>query len=234
MRLSLLGVAAALAVALVGCASPVAVVTPDPESQAEVDWDARFAEFVTEHGERPEPTPYVDAQVESARLAEATERAWEGVVASYPTAERPEAPFVHWATDADHLDLESDVNRCLTAAGAKLSTGTDADGEPVAVEYSAAPDATTATALFACQFLAYPLRPLDGSAGAGWLWDFADAFLVPCLEAHGATQDPLPTRDEQIAAVFSQGYGWIPHFPESSADVGPDADVYAACHGDEL
>lgn len=221
--------------ALVGCATPPSGSTSSsPENQVDVDWDARFAEFVAEHGERPDAEPYADAQIEQARHAAAADRAWQGVLASYAKAERPDTAFVHWTADADHFDVESDVNRCLTDAGVELSAGEDVDGNPTAVGFSYAPNPTTATAVFACEYLAYPDRPLDGSAGAGWLWDFADQFLVPCLEAHGAAQDPLPSRDDQVALVFEQGYGWVPHFPESPVDVGPVREVYAACHGDAL
>ncbi|MCS0500127.1 hypothetical protein [Protaetiibacter mangrovi] len=231
MRFPLLGVALASALLLSGCAA-TATATPTPDVvDAEVDWDAAFGAFVDEHGERPAPVPYTDAAVETARLAASTDRAWEGVLASHPDAVPPQTAFVHWSTAEDHLDLESDVNRCLVEAGARLSVGADSEGNPSGVEMSYPPDAYEE--VFACTSSAYPDRPLDGSAGGGWLWDFASEFLIACLEAHGAQQDPLPSRDEQIASVYEQGYGWVPRFPDS-ADVGPDVDVYTACHGDAM
>jgi hypothetical protein len=235
MRLSPVIVAAVVLVALSGCAAsaPTGTSTPEPVAD-EVDWEAEFAQFIGAHGERPLPVAFEDPEVESARLRAAADRAWEGVLASHATAVRPEVPFVHWTTRAEHFDLESDVNRCLTEAGARLSLGTDAEGDASGLEASYPAGPTAATAVFACQFLAYPDQPLDGSAGAGWLWDFAAEFLVPCLEAHGAAQDPLPTREDEVAAVFEKGYGWVPRFPDSAIDVGPDTEVFAACHGEAL
>lgn len=225
--------------ALSGCAASAPAVESSPESSpapavAEVDWESAYAEFVGEYGERPLPVPYEDAEVEGARLRAAADRAWEGVVASYPTAVRPDVAFVHWTARAEHFDLESDINRCLTAAGARLSLGASAEGHPNGLDATYPMGPTAATAVYACQFLAYPDQPLDASAGASWLWDYATEFLVPCLEAHGASQDPLPTREEQVAAVFEKGYGWVPHLPESASDVGPDKGAYAACHADAL
>jgi hypothetical protein len=239
MRSSLVVGACALAVVLSGCAAaqPAPEVTSEPpvEGSAEqVDWEAEYGDFIAEFGERPAPVPFEDPAIESARLAAAADRGWENVLASYPTAVRPKVPFVHWTSADEHFDLDSDLNRCLTDAGAHLSHGANSAGKPSGIEASYPPDTATAVAVYACQWLAYPDRPLDGTVSGGWLWDFASVFLVRCLEAHGAPQDPLPTREEHVAAVFDRGYGWVPRFPESTTDVGPDLEVFTTCHGEAV
>lgn len=232
MRFPLGVLAAGALLALAGCTASPAPASDSADPVPAVDWDARFAEFVAEHGDRPPAVPFADPQVEAERLAAAQDRDWQGVVASYPAAERPAVAFVHWTAPDESIDLDSDLNRCFAAAGGDGRQGADADGRPSGIEYSFPATQEAAVAAFACRSLAYPLRPLDGSAGGAWLWELASEVLVPCLEAHGLPQAALPTREEQVASVYEKGYGWVPDFGQAPGDGGPDSDAYASCHGD--
>ncbi|PZQ88965.1 MAG: hypothetical protein DI534_09265 [Leifsonia xyli] len=235
MRFLLIAAAVGGLVVLGGCTpTSASAPTPDAPAAAAVDWDARFTEFVAENGERPAAVPFADPQVEAERLAANQDRDWQGVVASYPDAVRPDVAFAHWTSDDERRDLGSDLNRCLVEAGAELAQGTDAEGRPSGVEYSFPPTQEATVAVYACRSLAYPMRPLDGSGAGGWLWDLASEVLVPCLEAHGIPQAALPTREEQVASVYERGFGWVPDFGQSATDVGPDSDAYSACHGELL
>ena len=226
--------AGALAVVLSGCSSPVAepddvVVSAEPVSDA-VDWNAEYAAFIAEFGERPPSIPAPDADAIAMAAADA-ERGWAAVLSSFPNAVRPGTAFVHWTTKEDEFDEASDRLTCIVDAGAVLEEATSVDGEVVTRGWSHDQNLDTMLAIYSCQYLAYPVHPTIAPGRAEWRWHLADEFTVRCLEAHDVEQPPLPSLDRYLADLESQGYTWFERWPDSETDVGPQADIYDACHG---
>jgi len=192
--------------------------------------------------EMPELAPYPDsdppltkAESEAKRLEDADQR-WQGVLASYPDAVRPEVAFEGYVTDENRIVV---LRACYEAAGLQVDEGRTAgnlDGPPDSIGWSAAGEADM-IAGYACD-TAHPTKvanPGPNDAELGWIYDYLTDFYAPCLAANGVMVADPPGRE--IWVETWPGYVWFPSVgddqrfwePEMDAalqDACPDPDTY--------
>lgn len=192
--------------------------------------------------EMPELAPYpesdpplTEAESEMKRLEE-TERRWQGVLAVYPEAVRPEVTFEGYLTDEDRNEV---MRACYEAAGLHVEesrTAENTDGPPDSIGWSGDGEADVVAA-YACD-AAHPTRIADpgpNDAELGWIYDYLTDFYAPCLAANGIAVPEPPGRD--IWVDTWPGYVWFPSVgddprfwdPEMEAalrEACPDPDLY--------
>ncbi len=188
-------------------------------------WLVVYNQWIAENGAFEWPlgasTHLVPSREESHRSAD--ER-WAHIVEWNPDAVHPGTEFVSWTT---RVGADTELGRCLTAAGFTVKESIGADGEVDGMSLSYSGDSPeNSVASFACQ-LAHPSPPAR-------FWDMVDRELryyrdvvVPCLDANGFPQEPLPEFDDQLELVIARGYGWSPTLP---ADEGQRLRLVALCH----
>ncbi|MFC9557985.1 hypothetical protein [Agromyces sp. NPDC056965] len=156
----------------------------------------------------PASDPFTDADVEAARLAEA-DRDWQGVLASYPGAVRPEVVFEAYVTDENRVDV---MRACYEAAALPIDegrTGTDPDS-PVDAIGTSTTTVEQAIAAHSCR-VAHPNKRTSGPPNAeqlGWIYDYLTEYYVPCFELNDIVVPPAPPRAEFVANWPNQG--WFP------------------------
>ncbi len=153
--------------------------------------------------------PFNEEEFEQERLAQ-DERLWEGVLASYPDAVRPEIAFAGYVTDENRMDLH---RACYEAAGLQVDearAASDPDGPVVGVGYSA-DTAEEAIAGYACH-AAHPEKPVRGlnPEQVGWVYDYQTTYYSPCLEANGIVVLPPPERDAYVSSWPQPTWAPIP------------------------
>jgi hypothetical protein len=91
------------------------------------------------------------------------------------------------------------------------------------------PDDSTETkvARFACQHFAHPGVPGGFQDAVDRELRYYRDVVVPCLDANGFPQEPLPEFDDQLELVIERGYGWEPALP---ADEAQRLRLVALCH----
>ena len=179
----------------------------------------------------PWPTgdPFTDADIEAARVAEA-EREWQGILAAYPDAVRPDVAFEAYVTNENRVEV---TRACFEAAGLPIDegrTGTDPD-DPVVSIGTSATTVEERIALYTCR-VAHPERRTSGPPNAeqlGWIYDYLTEYSVPCYEANGIVVPPAPPREEFVANWPNQG--WYPSVGDHpmAMDAEWDAALSKAC-----
>ncbi|MBM7832883.1 hypothetical protein JOE59_003588 [Agromyces cerinus] len=218
--------ALAMVAALTACsgasvAAGVATATPEATDAAAQIVSIPMPEFAP----WPAGDPFTDADVEAARIAEA-DRDWQGVLARFPDAVRPEVAF-EYVTEANRVDVR---RGCFEAAGLPIEEGHSGtpDGPVVSV------NATTTTtaqevAAYTCR-VAHPDRRTSGPPNAeqlGWIYDYLTEYYGPCLAENGIDVAPAPPREEFVANWPNQG--WFPSNTRSMYDPEWDAALEEAC-----
>ncbi|MFB6610896.1 hypothetical protein ACFCVO_11280 [Agromyces sp. NPDC056379] len=224
-------VAVALVVlAVTGCSGSsgdVADVTATPEA---TDAAARIVAVpVPEFAPWPESDPFTEADIEAARLAEA-ERDWQGVLASYPGAVRPEVVFEAYVTDENRVDV---MRACYEAAALPIDegrTGTDPDS-PVDAIGTSTTTVEQAIAAYSCR-VAHPNKRTSGPPNAeqlGWIYDYLTEYYVPCFGLNDIVVPPAPPRAEFVANWPNQG--WFPSVGDHPMAMDPEwsAAISEAC-----
>ncbi len=173
----------------------------------------------------PSPAPQVldAAQTEALRLAE-QDRLWAGVTGQYTDATRPADTFAGYLDDSQRL---ASMKKCITDAGLKLDTGTDASG--TVVDYGASTTTREESiASFSCQtaFRSAPSTP-PSSDQLGYMYDYLTEFLVPCYAANGIANQPAPSRTQFVALWPNQG--WFPTSGSALMGTELDTQLNAAC-----
>ena len=173
----------------------------------------------------PAGDPFTDADVEAARVAEA-DRDWQGVLARFPDAVRPEVAF-KYVTEANRVDVR---RACFEAAGLPIEEGRSGtpDGPVVSV------NATTTTtaqevAAYTCR-VAHPDKRTSGPPNAeqlGWIYDYLTEYYGPCLAANAIDVSPAPPRDDFVTNWPNQG--WFPSNTRPMPDPEWDAALSEAC-----
>ncbi|MFE6966264.1 hypothetical protein ACFVAJ_14205 [Agromyces sp. NPDC057679] len=184
----------------------------------------------------PEPDPpLTEAESEAKRLDDADVR-WQGVLASYPDAVRPDVAFEGYVTDENRIEV---LRACYEAGGLQVDEGRTSeniDGPPDSIGWTGGGKAEMIAA-FACD-TAHPTkitsaRPND--AELGWVYDYLTEFYGPCLAANGIEVPEPPGRDVWVEAW--PGFVWFPsvadneRFMERDMDAAlreacPDPDTY--------
>ena len=218
----------AVLAALTGCsgagtAAAEATATPEATDAAAQVVSIPMPEFAP----WPAGDPFTDADVEAARVAEA-ERDWQGVLARFPDAVRPEVAF-EYVTEANRVDVR---RACFEAAGLPIEEGRSGtpDGPVVSV------NATTTTtvqevAAYTCR-VAHPDQRTSGPPNAeqlGWIYDYLTEYYAPCYAANDIVVPPAPSRDEFVANWPNQG--WFPSVGNHpmAMDAEWDAALSKAC-----
>jgi hypothetical protein len=219
--------------ALTGCAAGIGIgigigdgvgeakATPEPTDAADQVVSIPMPEFEP----WPAGDPFTDADVEAARIADA-DRDWQGVIARFPDAVRPEVAF-EYVTEANRVDVR---RACFEAAGLPIEEGRSGspDGPVVSV------NATTTTtaqevAAYTCR-VAHPDKRTSGPPNAeqlGWIYDYLTEYYVPCYAVNDIVVPPAPPREEFVANWPNQG--WFPSNTRPMPDPEWDAALSKAC-----
>lgn len=219
---------------LVGCAAPSldieATAPPSEPTSAVVSIE------MPDLAPYPESDPpLTEAESEALRLEDA-ERRWQGVLAAYPDAVRPDVAFAGYVTDENRIEV---LRACYQAAGLHVEEGRtvgNTDGPPDSLGWSS-DDEADVIAAFACD-TAHPTRITDpgpNAAELGWIYDYLTDFYAPCLEANGVEVPEPPGRDVWVETW--PGYIWFPSAGDDprfwEAETGaalqeacPDPDTY--------
>ncbi|WP_157155937.1 MULTISPECIES: hypothetical protein [unclassified Diaminobutyricimonas] len=205
-----------------GCATPG--TAPEPR-QTETFEPLAVTVPMPDLGPRPTPDPLSDEQANARRL-ELQDESWKLVTDQYPSAVRPEDPFVGYISADESLDL---VTACLTEKGVPFGYGTDAYGNRAGYEVNLDTEAN-AVGVFVCREM-HRGRPRGPSTEAelGWLYDYLTQFLAPCYEANNYEIPPPPARDEFIARWPNQG--WWPSPPGMPLEPAEEIALNEACPG---
>jgi hypothetical protein len=186
--------------------------------------------------EMPELAPYpasdpplTEAESEAKRLEDA-DRRWQGVLASYPEAARPDVAFEGYVTDENRIEV---LRACYEAAGLQVDEGRTAgnlDGPPDSIGWSAGSEADMIAA-YVCD-TAHPTKVTDPGANEaelGWIYDYLTAFYAPCLAAKGIAVPKPPGREVWVETW--PGYVWFPSVgdDERFRDPEMDAALQEAC-----
>ena len=184
----------------------------------------------------PEPDPpLTEAESEAKRLEDA-DMQWQGVLATYPDAIRPEVVFEGYVTDENRNDV---MRACYEAAGLQIDEGRtsgNTDGPPDSIGWTGTGEAQV-VAGYACD-TAHSTKitsPGPNDAELGWIYDYLTDFYGPCLSANGIEVPDPPRRDVWVETW--PGYIWFPsvaddpRFLERELDAAlqeacPDPDTY--------
>ncbi|WP_157428060.1 hypothetical protein [Agromyces salentinus] len=217
-------VPALLTLLLVGCtASPAGA--DEPTAAASDPVDAIVSIPAPEFAPVPAPDqPLSEAQSEAERITQ-LELKWQGVLAQYPDAVRPEVAFEGYLTDEDEAAV---LGACYEDADLSVVPSTPADTAGYSgLNYSASTEADL-IAGWACN-AAHSTKattPPPNDDELGWVYDYLTSFYAPCLEANGITVESAPDRDAWIESWPE--FGW---FPSAAADQRfLDREMDAALH----
>jgi len=178
------GLSIALLVALVGCAAEA-----PPKAPNEVT------------------LPTLSAEERSASAAATLELAWSDVIASHPSAIRPETEFVRFVFPNEWAETRA---QCLNDAGLAATVSSDGGVE---LRVASGQGEVTELAKFVCA-AQYPMDPianedLNESQLALAYWYYTHE-LRDCLEGEGIQVDNVPS-----LAVFKQHFytddSWSPY-----------------------
>lgn len=177
----------------------------------------------------PAGDPFTEADVEAARVAEA-DRDWQGVLAMYPDAARPEVALEAYVTDENRVDV---MRSCYEAAGLPIDEGrTTPDPEgPVVSIGTSTNTLEEAIAAYSCR-VAHANKRISGPPNAeqlGWIYDYLTEYYVPCYDANGIVVPPAPPRAEFVRNWPNQG--WFPSIGDHpmAMDAEWDAALSDAC-----
>lgn len=195
--------------------SPAA--TPEPT-------DAIVTIEMPEFAPYPDPNPPLTEAESEVRRIEDADRLWQGVLATYPGAARPDVAFEGYVTDENRNAV---LRSCYEAAGLQIDEGRAAgntDGPPDAIGWSGTTEAD-AIAAYACA-VAHPTKitaagPSD--AQLGWAYDYLTSFYGPCLEANGIEVAEPPGREVWVEAWPE--YVWFPSASDDRRFMDPDMDA---------
>ena len=225
-RASAAAVALMALAALTGCAGASTAVGDATATPEATDAAAQVVSIpMPEFAPWPAGDPFTDADVEAARVAEA-DRDWQGVLARFPDAVRPEVAF-EYVTETNRVDVR---RACFEAAGLPIEEGHSGtpDGPVVSV------NATTTTtaqevAAYTCR-VAHPDKRTSGPPNAeqlGWIYDYLTEYYGPCLAANAIDVSPAPPRDDFVTNWPNQG--WFPSNTRPMPDPEWDAALSEAC-----
>ncbi|UOQ87801.1 hypothetical protein MUN74_10850 [Agromyces endophyticus] len=178
----------------------------------------------------PEPDPPLsEAESEAKRLADADAR-WQGVLATYPDAVRPQVAFEGYVTEENRNDVLRD---CYEAAGLEISEGRtsgNTDGPPDSIGWSGS-DEDDLIAGYACD-TAHPTKitnPGPNDLELGWVYDYLTEFYGPCLAANGIEVAEPPGREVWVDTY--PGFVWFPSSADDQRfmDREMDAALQEAC-----
>jgi hypothetical protein len=190
-------------------ATPLAVSVPTPDL-----------------GPSPQPTALSDAQAEQLRLAQ-RETSWQGVLAQYPNAVRPDVPFDGYLVQADEMTV---MSACYKEHSVPVGYGYPIGakkGDPPTSVGGEANNEQQAIGLYFCgaEHPGRPTAPLRPDQLA-WMYDYMTEFLVPCYEAKGITVPPAPSKQAFVSTWPNQN--WFPS-PGMTANPDKDAAIAKAC-----
>ncbi len=217
------GAVLAAAIALGFAALPPTPAEAEAPSPPAVDfaesvrWMTVAASFFDENGAPPWP---LDAEVrpepDLASSVTAAEERWARIAQSLPDLVRPETEFASWAT---RLALDTDLGRCYQEAGLEVTESIGRDGVVDGLQIrdrTGRPE--TIAAAYACRYLEHPTVPFEYEQAVDWEWRYYSEVVIPCLEAHGVSQRPLPAFELQLELVVLHGIGWTPTLPTENVD----------------
>jgi hypothetical protein len=220
---AVIGIAiAALSACANGAVAEGPMPTPVPTDAAAEVVSVPMPEFAP----WPEGDPFSEEQSEAARLANADSQ-WQGVLATYPNAVRPEVAFEGYVTDANRVDV---MRACYEAAGLPIDEGHSGspDGPVTSIGTSTSNEAE-AIAAYACS-VAHPTKVVSGppnDAQLGWIYDYMVEYYAPCFEANGIEVPAPPSRADWVANWPNPG--WFPSHEGGFSDPEFDAALSEAC-----
>ncbi|MGO4105090.1 hypothetical protein AB4Y63_14145 [Leifsonia sp. YAF41] len=205
---------------MAGCSSTVGTATPSPTATATAPLAVTIP--MPDIGPSPTAPPLSPEEKERQRVA-SQDALWGTVLATYPTAQRPEVSFTEYLTDDNRLEVRSS---CFAAAGLKVETGSNADGVVLSVSPQPTNEAEAVSA-FVCD-AEHPNEPfpLPNDAVLSWVYDYLTQFLAPCYAANGVEYPAPPTKEDFVAQWPNQN--WFPSIREQIGMAQEEA-IYKAC-----
>jgi hypothetical protein len=191
-------VAAGLAVvALTGCTTSAATVSPTPEPTQAFALRISPDDVLEKLGPPPPNVPLTPERTEQLGVS-ASDQAWKQFSSRHPDVPRPDIAVVEYVDPARYFAV---IEECVAARGATLP----ADGS---ADYAA--NVANDLASYECG-VQYPAQTKNtlSEEQAGYLYDYWNEFVVPCHDEAGypGGSEP-PTRDYFVAHWPYQG--WAP------------------------